>query len=165
MKIEDRGWKIEDRGSMDEQSSALDLPSSSLDLQSSNIIAKRKRVRWRDKYREAFRGMKLGIRGHSSFFVHFFFAALVVMAATVLRCEPLEWCLLLGCIGLVLTAELFNSAVETIYWGLDDLTKPRVRNCLDIAAGAVLLASITAAIIGCMVFLPKVAAILVHLIS
>jgi len=123
------------------------------------------RRHWRDKFREALRGMKLGIRGHSSFFVHFFFAALVAMTAIVLRCDPLEWCLLLGCIGLVLTAELFNSAVETLYWGLDDLTRPRVRRCLDIAAGAVLLAGITAAVIGCIVFLPKLAALLVHLLN
>jgi diacylglycerol kinase len=120
---------------------------------------------WRDKFRESLRGMKLGIRGHSSFFVHFFFAALVLATAIVLRCDPLEWCLLLGCIGLVLTAELFNSAVETIYHGLDDTTRPRVRHCLDIAAGAVLLASITAAIIGTIVFLPKLAAMLLHLFA
>src|SRR5438105_1501161 len=69
---------------------------------------------WRDKFRESLRGIKLGIRGHSSFFVHFFFAALVLATAIVLRCDALEWCLLLGCIGLVITAELFNSAIETI---------------------------------------------------
>jgi diacylglycerol kinase len=90
-------------------------------------------------------------------------AALVSATAIVLRCDPLEWCLLLGCIGLVLTAELFNSAVETIYHGLDESTQPRVRHSLDIAAGAVLLASITAAVIGAIVFLPKLAAMLVHL--
>src|SRR5437879_2819183 len=110
---------------------------------------------WRDKFRDAFRGLKLGVRGHSSFFVHFFFAALVVAAAIALKCDAADWCLLLGCIGLVLTAELFNSAIETIFHGLDEATKPRVRNCLDIAAGAVLLASITAAVIGAIVFLPK----------
>ena len=109
--------------------------------------------RWRDKFAEAFRGLRAGVRGQSSFSVHFFFAALVVAAAIALRCGLLEWCLLLGCIGLVLTAELFNSAVETIYHGLDEMTKPRVRACLDIAAGAVLLASITAIIIGSLVFL------------
>jgi diacylglycerol kinase len=106
---------------------------------------------WRDKFRDAFRGLKLGVRGHSSFFVHFFFAALVVAAAIVFRCEPLEWCLLLGCIGMVLTAELFNSAIETIFHGLDEATKPRVRVCLDIAAGAVLMASMAAALIGSIV--------------
>src|ERR1700751_1643321 len=80
---------------------------------------------WRSKFRDAFRGLKLGIRGHSSFFVHFFFAALVLAAGVVLQCHALEWCLLLGCIGMVLTAELFNSAIETIYRGLDEATKSR----------------------------------------
>jgi len=117
---------------------------------------------WRDKFRDAFRGLKLGIRGHSSFFVHFFFTVLVIAAAIVLGCQPLEWCLLLGCIGLVLAAELFNSAVETIFHGLEETTKPRVKACLDIAAGAVLLASFVAVLIGSIVFLPKIVALFGH---
>jgi diacylglycerol kinase len=103
--------------------------------------------------------MKLGIRGHSRFFVHFFFAALVVAAAIVLRCRLLEWCLLLGCIGLVLTAELFNSALETLFRGLDATTKERVWPALDIAAGAVLMASLTAMIIGSIIFLQRLEAL------
>jgi diacylglycerol kinase len=112
----------------------------------------RPRRSWAFKFRCAFRGLKLGVRGHSSFFVHFFFAALVVVAALVLRCGVLEWCILLGCIGLVMTAELFNSAVETLFRGLDEATKERVWPCLDVAAGAVLLASIVSAVIGTIVF-------------
>jgi diacylglycerol kinase len=115
----------------------------------------RSRRPWRDKFRAAFRGIKGGVRGHSSFFVHFFCTALVVAAAIVLRCDRLEWCLLAGCVGAVLTAELFNSAVETLFRGLDEETKARVWPCLDIAAGAVLLASLTASAIGLLVFLPK----------
>jgi len=110
---------------------------------------------WRDKFGDACRGLKLGIRGHSSFFVHFFFAALVAAAALVFRCDVLEWCVLLGCIGLVLTAELVNSAVETLYHGLDDGAKRRARPCLDIAAGAVLLATLVAVAIGSLVFLNR----------
>ena len=157
--------------------------------------------RWRDNFRRSLRGMRLGIRGHSTFFVHFFFAAIVLATAIVLRCELVEWCLLLGCIGLVLTAELFNSALETIYHGLDDdpvagvldpavsdpshthprevigqnseplttyhspLTVRRTRHALDIAAGAVLLASLTAALIGAIIFIPKLAAMLMHLLG
>jgi diacylglycerol kinase len=119
----------------------------------------RPRRSWRAKFRAAFRGMKLGVRGNSSFSVHFFFAAMVVAAAIVLRCDPLEWCILVGCIGLVLIAELFNSAVETLFRGLDETTKSQSWPALDIAAGAVLLASITAAIIGSIVFLLRVSAI------
>jgi diacylglycerol kinase len=102
----------------------------------------------------------LGVRGHSSFFVHFFFTALVLAAAIVMRCDLLQWCVLLGCIGMVLTAELFNSAIETLFRGLDEETKSRVWPSLDIAAGAVLLASISASIIGSLIFLSKLAAML-----
>jgi diacylglycerol kinase len=104
--------------------------------------------RWREKFREAGRGVKRGIRGHSSFFVHFFCAALVAAAATTLQCNVLEWAILIGCIGGVLTAELFNSALETLFHGLDAATKERLKGVLDIAAGAVLMASVTAAVIG-----------------
>jgi diacylglycerol kinase len=130
-------------------------PSSEVLVTVDPPVKYRPRRSWKSKFRDAFRGLKLGVRGHSSFFVHFFFAVLVLAAGMVLRCGALEWCLLLGCIGTVLTAELFNSAVETIYRGLDEETKPRIRPCLDIAAGAVLLASMTAAVIGSIVFLGR----------
>src|SRR3954451_23597399 len=86
---------------------------------------RRPRRSWGSKFATAFRGLKLGVRGHSSFSVHFFFAALVVAATAVLQCDPAEWCVLIGCIGGVLTAELFNSAVETLFRGLDYETRER----------------------------------------
>jgi diacylglycerol kinase len=110
------------------------------------------RRRWRDKFREAFRGVKLGVRGHSSFCVHFFFAVLAGAAALVLGCGLVEWCIVLGCVGLVITAELFNSAIETLFHALDADTKKRMGRPLDIAAGAVLVASLTAALVGALVF-------------
>jgi diacylglycerol kinase len=121
------------------------------------VVPSKRRRRWPTKFRDAIRGLKLGIRGHSSFFVHFFVAALVLAAGLVLRCELWEWCVLLGCIGLVLTAELFNSAIETLFRGLDATTKDRTWPALDISAGAVLLASLTACVVGLMIFLPKLA--------
>ena len=114
--------------------------------------APRSRRPWEMKFRDALRGLKLGIRGHSSFFVHFFVAALVIAAAIALRCEPLQWAVLVLCIGFVLTTELFNSAIETLHRGLDAATRERTWKALDIAAGAVLLASVTAAIVGLCIF-------------
>lgn len=110
------------------------------------------RRRWRDKFRDAQRGLRRGIRGHSSFFVHFFTAALVILCAFAFRCNLIEWCVLLACIGGVLTAELFNSAIETVIRGLDAETRDRLKPSLDIAAGAVLMASAFAALIGGLVF-------------
>jgi diacylglycerol kinase len=122
--------------------------------------APRARRPWGDKFRDALRGLKLGVRGHSSFFVHFFFAALVVAAGLVLGCSLEQWCVLLLCIGLVLTAELFNSAIETLFRGLDEATKQRSWRALDIAAGAVLLASLTAAVAGTAIFTQRMLTLL-----
>lgn len=115
--------------------------------------------RWRDKFAEAFRGVKRGVRGQSSFFVHFFFAALAVAAGLVLGCNHYDWCLIAGCVGLVMTAELFNSAMETLFHALDRETKDRMVGCLDIAAGAVLVASATAVVVGVVVFGHKILAL------
>ena len=126
----------------------LDLP----DLPGHDEPGSTPRRPWPLKFRDALRGWKFGIRGHSSFFVHFFFAALVLAAAVALRCSVEQWGLLLLCIGVVLTAELFNSAIKTLHRGFDDLTKERTWQALDIAAGAVLMASVTAALIGLLIF-------------
>ena len=120
----------------------------------------RPRRTWAAKFGTALHGLKLGVRGHASFSVHFFFAALVLVAATVLQCDLVQWCLLIACIGGVLTAELFNSAVETLFRGLDFETRERTWPALDIAAGAVLLASLTASVIGLVVFVSRLVACL-----
>src|SRR5262245_41316237 len=85
----------------------------------------RPRRSWRDKFKAALRGVKFGVRGHSSFYIHFFVAALVLASGFIFLRDLVEWCLILGCIGLVFVAELFNSAVETIFRGLDPETKER----------------------------------------
>lgn len=110
---------------------------------------------WRDRLRPACRGIKLGVRGHSRFFIHFFCTALVLAAAIVLRCDLVQWCLLLGCIGLVHITELLNNAIEALFRGLDEESMARAAPCLDIAAGAVLLASLTASLIGGLIFLSR----------
>ena len=115
----------------------------------------RPRRRWRDKFRVAFRGVKLGMRGHSSFAVHFFFAALVIAAAIALECSLIEWCLLLFCIGGVITTELINSAIETLFKGLDEAARSRYYGCLDIASGAVLVASLFAVVIGALILISR----------
>ena len=115
----------------------------------------RLRRSWRERLRPACRGIKLGVRGHSRFFVHFFCSALVLAAAIVLHCDLVQWCLLLGCIGMVFITELLNSAIEALFRGLDSENARRAAPCLDIASGAVLLAILTASAIGSVVFLSR----------
>ncbi len=116
------------------------------------LEVQRPRRPWSRKFQDAGRGLKFGISGHSSFFVHFFFAALVLAAAIALNCSLEQWCMLLLCIGGVLTAELCNSAIETLHRGLDMETQKQTWKALDIAAGSVLVSSVTAVAVGVLIF-------------
>lgn len=79
------------------------------------------------------------------------FAFCVVMGF-LLRCTPVEWaCLLIGC-GVVLSAELFNTSIETLV----DLVSPEYNTLAgrakDIAAAAVYTLSVLVAVMGIVIF-------------
>ena len=109
--------------------------------------------KWSEKFRDALNGLVCGIRGQSSFFAHFFIATLVLVVALLSNMNHEEWCLLVLCIFVVLTAEMFNSALESMARAITDETDPHVGEALDIGSAAVLLASIGASIIGVIIFL------------
>ena len=110
---------------------------------------------WRAKFAAAFRGVRLGTRGQNSFFVHVPVGAAVEAAAFASGCTLLEHCVLLLCIGVVLVAELANSGIERLARGVCREYNRDVGEALDIASGAVLVASFFAAVIGAAVFLSR----------
>lgn len=115
---------------------------------------------WRQKFSDAFRGFKRGIRGQSSFFIHFFVAAAVIMAAFALNATLAEWCLLLLCVTGVLTAEMFNSALESLAKAVTDQPHSDVGNALDIGSAAVLLAALGSSLVGTVILLNRLALLL-----
>ncbi|MBL8824573.1 MAG: diacylglycerol kinase family protein [Planctomycetia bacterium] len=110
---------------------------------------------WIDKFRVAIRGVRWGITGQASFSIHIPVALIVILLGALLRIESAEWIALIFSIGLVFTAELFNSAIEVLFQGLNPDQQDRFWKSLDIAAGAVLVASLTALVIGCIIFIPR----------
>jgi diacylglycerol kinase len=114
---------------------------------------------WASKFADAFRGLSRAFRTQSSFFVHVWAAVAVVVAAAVLRVSLVEWCLLAGAIGIVLVAETFNTAIESLARALDVGRHPRIRDALDMASAGVLLSAMTAAVIGLIVLGYRVGAL------
>lgn len=110
---------------------------------------------WRHKFAHAFRGLRRAIRTQSSFAIHFAVAAAVGLCAAILRVSSAEWCLLVLAVGLVLAAETFNTAMESLARVFGTAFHPRLRDALDMASAAVLLAACTAVAIGLIVFLPR----------
>lgn len=115
---------------------------------------------WACKFGDAFRGIKAGVRGQSSFFVHFFVAAVVVVAGAMLQVDAYEWCFLLLCIAGVITAEMFNSALESMAKAITREHDYHLGLSLNIASGAVLIASIAASIVGTIIFLHRLGILL-----
>lgn len=107
-----------------------------------------------NSFKFALRGINSAFRSEPHMRLHVLSALTVVIAGFFFNVTTLEWCLLAGCIGLVFIAEIFNTAIETI----TNLVSPEWNNLAgktkDLAAGAVLAASITAAVVGTIIFLP-----------
>ena len=90
---------------------------------------------------------------------HLLAAIAVIVAGFIFHITHIEWMVVMLCIGSVIAAELFNSAIERLV----DLVSPE-RNKIagevkDIAAGAVLVTAIAAAIVGLIVFPPYILAL------
>ena len=111
---------------------------------------------WSRKFRNAFRGLRVGVYGQSSFYVHFCVTVVVVLLGAALGVSPLEWCVLLLCIGVVLSAELFNSALERCAKAITRDFDDNIRDALDMASAAVLVAAIFAALVGAAIFLFRI---------
>ncbi|TAN18448.1 MAG: diacylglycerol kinase family protein [Chitinophagaceae bacterium] len=104
----------------------------------------------------AFAGLKRFFLTEHNVWIHSVAALLAIILSFLLKISALEWVGVLFAIGLVLCAEAFNTCIEKMMdklWPQQDETVKYVK---DLAAGAVLIAAIVAAIIGIIIFLPKI---------
>jgi undecaprenol kinase len=89
--------------------------------------------------------------------IHFCLTLVVIILAFLMKVNYLEWLIIILCIGMVLSAELLNTAIETLVdMHLGDKFSFYAKNAKDIAAGAVLLCSLSSLAIGIIIFLPKI---------
>ncbi len=107
----------------------------------------------------AAKGIRHAFRNERNFRIESAIAFLVLVATFLLPLAPIERVAVLLTIGLVLSLELLNSAVE---W-LMDVLRPEyhesVKIVKDLSAAAVLVVSVFAAVVGVVIFLPHVFAI------
>ena len=107
-------------------------------------------------FKYAMNGIKLCINNEQNMFIHFTVATLVVIGAIVFKISKLEWILCILMISLVLASELINTAIEAVCDLVTDKENKHIKIAKDTAAGAVLVFSISAALIGLLIFVPKV---------
>jgi len=104
----------------------------------------------------AFEGVMFFIRFEAQATMHLIAIVAVLGAGYWFKISSMEWIAVVFAIGIVISAEMLNTAIEK----LTDMVSPQINEqakiVKDLAAGAVLIASLTAFIIGLIVFLPKI---------
>ena len=108
-----------------------------------------------NSFKYAFEGMLQAYIGEQNLKIHTVIAVLVIIFGFILKISYMEWLVCLILIGLVLMAEFFNTSIEYLV----DLASPEVhplaKATKDTASAGVLMMAIISAIIGLIIFVPK----------
>ena len=103
-------------------------------------------------FRHAGRGFRWALSSQANLRVHFVAAAVVLIAALVLRFSVIEFVGLVICFTVVVAAELFNTTLEVLIDYAWPEHHPMIGRAKDVAAAAVLVAAAGAAIVGILLF-------------
>lgn len=104
----------------------------------------------------AWKGIFCCIGKEQNLSFHLIATILVIVAGWYFNITHIEWLFVIICIGMVIAAELFNTAIEYLVDLVSPQYHPIAGKIKDIAAGAVLVTAIMAAIIGLVIFLPYI---------
>lgn len=108
-----------------------------------------------NSFKYAFEGILQAYVGEQNLKIHTVIAVLVIIFGFILKISYTEWLVCLVLIGLVLMAEFFNTSIEYLV----DLASPEVhplaKATKDTASAGVLMMAIISAIIGLIIFVPK----------
>lgn len=109
-----------------------------------------------DSFGYALKGMYVTLREQQNMRIHAMAVLVVTVAGIFLGLTAAEWSIIALCIGSVMSAEMMNTAIETLV----DLVSPeyneKAGKVKDIAAGAVLLTAIVATVVAVYIFGNKI---------
>ncbi|MDZ4748114.1 MAG: diacylglycerol kinase family protein [Saprospiraceae bacterium] len=110
---------------------------------------------WLNSVGHAIQGIGFLIKTERNFRIEIAFAGIAIFLGIWLHISMIEFCIVLLCIGAVLSAEAFNSAVERMADFQSLEIHPDIKSIKDIAAGGVLLVAFITFVIGLMIFAPR----------
>ena len=101
----------------------------------------------------AWKGLRQCIGKEQNLSFHLITTIIVIGAGILFDITRTEWMIIILCIGMVVAAELFNTAIERLVDLVSPERHPIAGQVKDIAAGAVLVCAVAAAIIGGIIFI------------
>ncbi|WP_133641132.1 diacylglycerol kinase family protein [Sphingobacterium paludis] len=107
-------------------------------------------------FRYAVNGFVIALKGEFNLRIHAVATLFVLTAGIYFDLPLVEWILLCLAIALVIISELVNTAIEYLCDVVSPQKNPQIGKVKDVAAAAVLFASLIALTVGLLVFLPKI---------
>lgn len=111
-----------------------------------------------DSFRHAFEGIINTTGSEKNLKIHFTVMICVIILGFMVRLILLEWIICIILFGLVISAEMFNTALEKTLDYVNEDYDEKIKFIKDASAGAVLIISITSAAMGLIIFIPKLIA-------
>jgi diacylglycerol kinase (ATP) len=109
-----------------------------------------------NSFKNAFRGFGLLVVNEYNLHIQIFFGVIAIIFGFIFKISHTEWMIQSTVIGLVIFAELTNTAVEKIMNMVQPEYDERVRDIKDLAAGSVLFMVLVALTVGSLIYIPKI---------
>lgn len=110
-------------------------------------------------FKYAFEGLFYGFKTTRNLKIDLVIAILVIISGFIFKISLMEWVAVVMCIGLVMSLELINTAIEEAVNLAMPNIHPIAKISKDVAAGGVLLAAIFSFVTGLLIFIPKIIAL------
>lgn len=119
----------------------------------SSIMKNKKMI---NSFKNAFNGMMVSFKQERNMKIHISIMFLVILLGIIFKIKMVEWIICIICFALVIGGELFNTAIEiTVDIAMPNFNE-KAKKAKNISAGAVLVLAIASAIIGFIIFVPKI---------
>lgn len=112
-------------------------------------------TRLRKSFVYAKSGIKASLKREQNLNIHMLFLVLVIICSIVLKISHFEFLIIILVSGLVISLELVNTAIENAV-DINAKISKEAKLAKDAGSGAVLIAAITAIIVGLIIFVPKI---------
>ena len=126
---------------------ADDIPQASSDAHM--------RAKFIASFRFAFAGLAYVFRTQRNFRIHLSIGIIAALVGLLVRLSWVEWAVVVILVVVVLAAEMVNTMVESLVDLVTQEYHPLAKVAKDVAAGVVLLCAIGAAVVGLLIFVPK----------
>ena len=112
--------------------------------------------RFINSFKCAINGFLLALKTEQNLRIHTVIMFIVILFGIILKITKSEWIICIVLFGMVISLELVNTAIEDIVDVIIPQKDDRAKRIKDISASAVLISAIVSAIIGLMIFMPRI---------